>query len=152
LRSSLGTGKNLAPPSFVPNSSPALNEYGAPAVALVDARTLRVTSKTLYFTPFMLEKELLNNADFRSLEVGVLEGSRGGELLVNIDRPLFTYDFTYSLSDGHSGVVLATGKVTAIDGPRAAQRIATKLVQDLERARVMVPAQVNRPDTLSAQQ
>jgi hypothetical protein len=142
----MGSGRNLAPPAIVPNSLPASDAPPAPTVALASARTLHVNSKTSFFTSFMLEKELVNNQEFRSLEVSVLEGNRAGDLVITIDRPLFTYDFTYSVSDGHSGTVLATGKVTALDGPHAAPGIAGKLIQELEKARVLEPAQSTRPE------
>jgi hypothetical protein len=153
LHVALGTGKNLAPPAAIPNSGPVPEEQPTPTMALVVARSLRVTSKTTFFTPFMLEKELLNNAEFRALGLNVIDASRGqGELLVSVDRPLFTYDFTYSVSDAHTGLVLTTGKVTAIDGPHAAQGIATKLVQELEKARALQAAQENGQGALSEQQ
>jgi hypothetical protein len=146
----LGSGKNLAPPPNILNGGTAPEEPAAPAVALARARSLRVTSKTTFFTPFMLQKELLNNPEFRTLEIKVLDGNRGGELLVEVDRPVFTYDFTFSVSDSHSGIVLSTGKVTAIDGPHAAKGIARKFVQELERSRAE-QAQGNRQEAVRAQ-
>ncbi len=151
LHLALGTGKNLAPPAAIPNQGPAPEEQPTPIAALAKARTLSVTTRTMYFTPFMLEKELLNNTELLALGINVVEGNRRGELLVNVDRPLFTYDFTYSVSDAHTGLVLATGKVTAIDGPHAAQGIAKKVVLELEKARAVQAAQANQQEALSAQ-
>jgi hypothetical protein len=152
LHMALGTGKNLTWPTVISNQGPSPEEQPIPITSLARARTLRVTSKTTFFIPFMLEKELLNNAEFRALGINVLDDRGGGELLVNVDRPLFTYDFTYSVSDSHSGIVLATGKVTAIDGPHAAQGIAKKIVLELEKARALQAAQANREEAPSAQQ
>jgi len=149
-RAALGNGKNLALPAANPSQGPAPDEHASPLTALAIAQTLRITSKTSFFTPFMLEKELLDNSEFRALGIHPVNDERGGGLLVNIDRPLFTYDFTYSVSDSHSGIVLATGKVTAIDGPHAAQGIAKKLVQELEKARAVNAAQANRQEALSS--
>ena len=148
LRTALGSGKNLALPAAVPSLGPGPDEHASPLATLAVAQTLRVASKTTFFTPFMLEKELLDNAEFRALGLNVVNDHQGGELLVNIDRPLFTYDFTYSVSDSHAGIVLATGKVTAIDGPHAAQGIARKLVQELEKARAVHAAQASRQAAL----
>ena len=86
----------------------------------------------------------------RALGISVLDGIRGGELLVNVDRPLLTYDFTYSMSDTRSGLVLATGKVTAIDGPHAAEAIAKELVQEMQKARAGQEAQANQQEAISA--
>jgi hypothetical protein len=103
----------------------------------------------MYFTPFMLEKELLNNAEFRNLGIRVLEDNHDVDLLVKVDRPVFTYDFTYSVTDSHSGTVVATGKVTAIDGPHAAQGIGRKVLQELEKARAVQATQEIQQGTLS---
>jgi len=64
---------------------------------------------------------------------------------------VFTYDFTYSVSDSHSGIVFVTGKVTAIDGPHAAQGISKKLVEELQKARASHPSQANQAEALSVQ-
>jgi hypothetical protein len=57
-----------------------------------------------------------------------------------------TYDFTYALTDGNSGAVISAGKVTAIDGPHAAQMLAKKLAEELAKARLEQPAQANRQE------
>jgi hypothetical protein len=147
----LGTGKNLALSGMARNGGAAPEEPATPAMALARVRTLRVESRTSFFTPFMLQKELLGNTSFRELKINVLEDTRDGELLVTVGRPLFTYDFTYTLSDARSGVVLSTGKVTAIDGPHAAQGIARNLVQELAEARAEVAAQSKAQEGLKAQ-
>jgi hypothetical protein len=59
-------------------------------------------------------------------------------------RDLSWICLTYSVSDSHTGTVLATGKVIAIDGPHAAQGVARKLVQELEKARAVQAAQASR--------
>jgi len=151
-RTALGNGKNLTLPHTAPNVEAAAEGPSVPATALARARSLRVTSTTSFFTPFMLEKELMDNAQFRALGVNVVNGFKGGELLVTVERPLFTYDFTYSVSDVQTDIVMATGKVTAIDGPHAAQGIARKLVTELEGARGMQAAPVNSQGTLGMRQ
>jgi hypothetical protein len=139
------------PPVLISNSGSTLRDPITPALALATARTLQVTTRTVYFTPFMLEKELLNNADFRSLEIDVMDSNRGGELVVNVDRPVFTYDFTYSVSDPNSGSAFAMGKVTAIDGPHAAHEISKKLVEELQKGRASHSSQANQAEARSVQ-
>jgi len=151
LRRALGSGKSLMPPDLISNSGLTWGDPITPALTLATARTLRVTSHTVYFTPFMLEKELLNNADFRSLEIDVMDSNRGGELVVNVDRPVFTYDFTYSVSDPNSGSAFAMGKVTAIDGPHAAHEISKKLVEELQKGRASHSSQANQAEARSVQ-
>jgi len=152
LHMALGTGKNLSPSAVVSNAEPAPGDQTPPIAALAKARTLRVTTKTTFFNPFVLQKELLDNMEFRLLGLSVVNGYKGGELLVTVNRPLFTYDWTYSVSDSHTGIVLATGKVTAMDGARAAKGIAKKLVQEFEKARAVQTAQENPQEAMNAQQ
>ena len=136
LKKAPGNGKRLKPLATMHDY------YGAPAEEAVDppqtpvsARTLSVASRTTFFTPTLLEKELLDDARFRALGINVVTGYVTGDLVVIIDRPLLTYDFTYSVRDLQRGSVLTRGKVTAIDGQHAAQKIAQKLVPDLEKSR-----------------
>ena len=152
LHVAMGTGRNLALPAMVTKQGSAPEEQPSPTTALVSARTLRVTSNTTFFTPFMLDKELLANTEFRGLGLNLIDASnRKVELLVNVDRPLFTYDFTFSLSDAQTGLVLATGKVTAIDGPHAAEGIAKKFVQELKKARAGQATHADQREAASAQ-
>lgn len=131
----LGSGKNLVLPTASRPSGPARHEQPAGNAALAHARSLRVRSNTTFFSTFMLEKELMGDSRFRTLGLELVNGYQGGDLLITVDRPLFTYDFTYSVTSAQSGVLLLTGKVTAIDGPHAAEGIGNKLVQALQDAR-----------------
>lgn len=140
----LGSGKNLVLPALPSHSGPAEHEQPASDAALAQAQSLRVTSSTTFLSPFMLEKELMANSQFRVLGLNLVNGYRGGDLLINVDRPLFTYDFTFSVTSAQSGVLLLTEKVTAIDGPHAAQDIAHKLVKALQEARALKAADQNQ--------
>jgi len=55
-----------------------------------------------------------------------------------------THCFTYSVADCRMGAIVATGRVTAIDGPHARLEIARKVVQELEKARAVQAAQSGR--------
>jgi hypothetical protein len=57
------------------------------------------------------------------------------DVLVSIDRPLFTYTFTYKLTHRATGILLATGKVTAFDGNAAAPKLAEKIIEEIRTAR-----------------
>jgi len=152
LHLALGTGKNLVTTAFTSNSEPAPEGQPSSITAIAKARSLHVTTKTTFFNPAVLEKDLLNNMEFRVLGLSVVEGYKGGELLVTVNRPLFTYDWTYSVTDSRTGIVLATGKVTALDGARAAKGIARKLIQEFEKARAVQAAQVNPEEALASRQ
>ena len=82
----------------------------------------------MYFTPDSLEKALAGQKGFDALGLVLVKDARVADLLITVDRPLFTYTFTYSVTDPKTSRVLDSGKVTAIDGGVAAARIAKQLV------------------------
>ena len=61
--------------------------------------------------------------------------SEVADLLIEVDRPLFTFTFTYKVTDRASGVLLASGKVTAFDGNTAAPDLAQRILKDMRAAR-----------------
>jgi hypothetical protein len=164
LHVALGTGKNLSPSAVVANAErapeqqsttegqPGPDGQAASIATLAKARTLRVITKTVFFNPSVLQEDLTDDSEFRILGLSVANSFRGAELLVTVNRPLFTYDWTYSVNDPQTGAVLATGKVTAMDGARAAKGISRKLVQEFEKARAVQAAQENPQEALSVQQ
>jgi len=54
---------------------------------------------------------------------------------IEIDRPLFTFTFTYKITNRSTGLLLATGKVTAFDGNAAAPMLAERIVEEIRKAR-----------------
>ncbi len=138
----LGSGKNLVLPALPSHSGPAEHEQPASDAALAQAQSLRVTSSTTFLSPFMLEKELMANSQFLHSRAESCKrlSRRGFADQRGPSRCLFTYDFTFSVTSAQSGVLLLTEKVTAIDGPHAAQDIAHKLVKALQEARALKAA------------
>jgi len=94
----------------------------------------------MYFTPETLEKELVTQKDFEKLGLTLVKDMRLADLLISIDRPLFTYTFTYSVTDSKTSIVLDSGKVTAVDGAAAAGKIAKLLVSKWAKIRQPEPA------------
>ena len=110
----------------------------SPRAMLGRARTLYVESGTSYFEPVQLQNELRKRDELEAWQVLILDEhqKRGvADLLVEIDRPVFTFTFTYKLTDRATGVVLATGKVTAFDGNAAAPKLARRIVDEMKKAR-----------------
>jgi hypothetical protein len=110
-----------------------------PRALLKSARTFYVSSGTSFFEPVQLQNALLKRAEAEPWPLSILDGDwekrRIADVLVHIDRPLFTYTFTYQLTHRSSGVVLATGKVTAFDGNAAAPKLARRIVEEIRIAR-----------------
>jgi hypothetical protein len=108
------------------------------------ARTAHVATRTMYFTPESLEKALAGEKGFDALGLALVKDVRVADLLITIDRPLFTYTFTYSVTDSKTSRVLDAGKVTAIIGGSAAGKIAKQLVSKW--AKVRGPEPPSKPN------
>ncbi len=110
----------------------------SPRALLARARTVYVESGTSYFEEEQLQSELRKRDEFEGWQMVILDGyerRNTADLIVAIDRPLFTFTFTYKLTDRATGIVLATGKVTAFDGNAAAPRLASRVIDELRGAR-----------------
>ena len=128
LKLPLGGGSALQMPKS--QGSPASRGVANadPQAMLQSAKTLAVSSRSMYFTPETLERELVKEKGYDGLGLLIVKDRRVADLLIVVDRPLFTYTFTYAVTDTKTSVVVDNGKVTAIDGNAAAAKIAKQLV------------------------
>ncbi len=69
------------------------------------------------------------------MELMIVKDARVADLRIDLDRPLFTYTFTFSVSNPETSLVLKNGKVTAFDGNFAAPKIAKEILKRLQEAR-----------------
>jgi len=136
----LGSGAALQMPTNRQSPSSAAIASFNPQEALRAAHTLCISTKTMYFTPARLERELAQQKDFSGLGLVVVKDPRVADLLISVDRPSFTYTFTYSVTDSRTSAVLESGKVTAIDGNAASEKIAKQLVVEWVKVRQAQPA------------
>lgn len=116
----------------LPSASPA---QGNAADLLQAARTIFVRSDTVYLRPEQLETALRQHADFLALDVALVKDQQAADLVINLNRPLFTFDFTYSVTHRASSLLVASGKVTAFDGTAAAPKIAAELSKQMQAVR-----------------
>ena len=65
----------------------------------------------------------------------IVKDQRVADLIVEVDRPLFTYIHTFVMSDKRTSIVLGSGKVTAFDGTTASGGLAKEIVRILSAAR-----------------
>jgi hypothetical protein len=110
----------------------------SPKALLSHARTFYVSSGTSFFEPVQLQNALRKNSDFDAWRMAIIAGWEKrsvADALIEVDRPLFTYTFTYQITDRGTGIILATGKVTAFDGNAAAPKIAGRIVEEIKKAR-----------------
>lgn len=108
--------------------TPALSRPGGLAQ---NSRTVAITSRTVWFKPTSLEEQLVENADFKQAGLQIVNERTRADLIITIDRPVFTFDWTYAISDRETARVLSAGKVTAAEGEAAARLLAKQIGQRL---------------------
>ncbi|HEY6248660.1 MAG TPA: S1C family serine protease [Candidatus Angelobacter sp.] len=129
-RVALGSGSSLQMPASTaaPQSSAAI--AGAkPQQILKDAKTIYIQSKTAFLTVDTLDRALVQQKDWAKLDLTIVQDPRVADLLIEIDRPLFTYIHTFVIIDKKTSIVLDSGKVTAFDGTIASGGIAKDIVK-----------------------
>lgn len=110
----------------------------SPRALLRRARIVYVGSDTSFFEAVQLQNALRKRAEFDTWELAIVDGydkRNVADVVIDIDRPLFTYTFTYKITNRSNGIVLATGKITAFDGNDAAPRLAQRIIEDMKNAR-----------------
>lgn len=110
----------------------------SPKALLSRARTIYITSDTSFFDSVQLQNALRKREEFETWQLALLDGWGKhdiADVVIEVDRPLFTYDFIYKITNRGNGMVLAMGKVTAFDGNIAAPMLAKRIIQDMKIAR-----------------
>ena len=110
----------------------------SPKFLLSRARIVWVSSNTDFFEPVQLQNALRNRTEFEEWQMAIVDAMGKhdvADIFIEIDRPLFTYTFTYQLTSRTTGIVLATGKITAFDGNDAAPKLAKRIIEDIKFAR-----------------
>ncbi|MBS1812689.1 MAG: serine protease [Acidobacteria bacterium] len=131
----LGAGTFLRPPTKAEAPASAAIANTIPEDQLRGAKTIRIRSNTEFFSASQLETKLINMPEFKALKLLLIDDYRGGDLVIEVDRPLFTFDFTYKVTDTRTSVILASGKVTAWDSVTAAPELAKQIVKKLQAPR-----------------
>jgi hypothetical protein len=107
-----------------------------PAIQQQGSNDLGRVLGTIYMRPELLENALRSRADFQSLDIVIVKDSKAADLIINLDRPFFTFDFTYSVTHRQSSILVAGSKVTAFNGKGAVPKIAKELIKQMQAARL----------------
>ncbi|HKP36801.1 MAG TPA: hypothetical protein VJT71_08075 [Pyrinomonadaceae bacterium] len=110
----------------------------SPRTLLSRARLLYIDSDTTFFDAVQMQNALRQRSETNAWQLAIVDGwdkRNIADVDISIDRPLFTYTFTYKITHRATGILLATGKVTAFDGNAAAPMLAEKIVDEIRNAR-----------------
>jgi S1-C subfamily serine protease len=128
----LGSGSLLQMPkeaaAATPQSSAAIAD-AKPQEIVRNAKTIFIHSKTSFLTVDTVDRALEREKQWPELGLTIVQDPRVADLLIEIDRPLFTYVHTFVVVDKRTSIVLDSGKVTAFDGTIASGGIAKDLVK-----------------------
>ena len=119
------------PPPAVPAPPSSIER----ADAIKNARTICIHSETAFLTVSTLERALMLQKNWDRLSLNILGGCTA-DLQIDVDRLHFTHIHTYVLTDRSSGIVLAAGRVRALDGVIASGPMAEQIVKILSAARL----------------
>ena len=106
-----------------------------PAVILRSARSMFVESHTIWMKGNLLQDALYTRPEIREWGVRIVDARNGADIYIDVTRPFLTYDWIFKMISPKTGMVLGEGKVTAIDGPAAAQRLAIDIVNQIRSVR-----------------
>lgn len=109
----------------------------SPRALLSRARVVYIRSDTSFFDSVQLQNALQKREEFDTWQLAIVDWPKGevADVVIEVDRPLFTYDFTYKITDRRNNIILAIGKVTAFDGNIAAPMLAKRIIKDMKIAR-----------------
>ncbi len=131
-RTALGNGAALQLPAQKQNESPQSSAAVAdlkPRDLLRRAKTLYLHSKTSFLTIDTLERALLKQKEWPELGLVIVGDPKLADVVIEIDRPLFTYVHTFVMTDQKTSVILGAGKDTAFDGTIASGFLAKDIVK-----------------------
>ena len=116
--------------------APQLDALSERNQALKAARSLHICSETVFLTTGTLDRALMKQKDWDRLGLNIVNNAGRADLELQINRVVFTHVHTYILTDRATGIVLASGKVTALDGVIASGPMAEQIVKVLSAARL----------------
>ncbi|HZG54814.1 MAG TPA: hypothetical protein VEZ40_22105 [Pyrinomonadaceae bacterium] len=87
-----------------------------PAETLRSAQTIFIRTKSVYFKPAALEQELLDRSAVQQWGIVISRDETDADLIIEVDRKLFTNRFVYSVLDPRANRVLLSGKIGSLGG------------------------------------
>ena len=137
-RIALGSGASLQvvpEQAEAPQPSPAASGSD-PKLLLADAKTICIQSETAFLTVDTLQRALFQQKDWAKLGLTIVESPRTADLIIKVDRLIFTNIHTYVISSKATGIVLASGKVAAFNGIIASGPMGKEIVKIFADARL----------------
>jgi len=109
---------NITAPTAVNAASnlQAAPAHSSSAEILRAARVIYIRSNSVFFKPSTLENALLRREEFQEWGMEITRDQADADLIIEVDRKLFTTSFVYSVILPRAHRVLASGRVNSIGG------------------------------------
>lgn len=99
------------------------------------ARTIFVESHTIWMKGNLLQDALFVRPEIREWGIRIIDNRSEADIYIDVTRPWLTYDWLFKMINPKTGMVVGEGKVRAIDGPGAAQRLAIDIFNRIRSTR-----------------
>lgn len=104
--------------------------------SLRSAQTILIMSRSGFFNPNELANQLMKRPDFVQMGLAITKDRNAADLVIEVDRLVFTTHFPYVVVDPRNNTVVASGEVNSLFGTAPA-KIASGLVKQLKAARAV---------------
>lgn len=99
---------------------------------------------TVYLEPQHLESELRKRPEFKTMELAIVKDPQAADLIIEINRAEFSFNYAFTAMNPQTSVVVASGKVTAWNAGFTAPRIAKDFLKQIQAARSSGPGEIRR--------
>lgn len=94
-----------------------------------------ITTRTQFFVPNLMEVEFGQQPNFQALQFVVTKDGPTADLILEVDRPVLTFIYTYTVTHRATNVVVASGQFEAFDETFAASKLAKVFPQQMLKLR-----------------
>ncbi|HEV2915398.1 MAG TPA: hypothetical protein VGX92_19115 [Pyrinomonadaceae bacterium] len=115
-----------------------------PTDMLRSARTIFIRTNTIYFKPATLENALLKRSEFQDWGMAITRIEWDADLIIEVDRKIFTTRFVYSVIDRRTTTVVASGKISSLGGT-VEGKISDSFIKRMRQVRASPPARTSAP-------
>ena len=146
--------KAMSAPATPSNPPPAAS-VGSPALNLPrpeqrQIHTISLHSKTIYLRRERLQDDIHKTAMFPQLGLHFADYGQTADVAITVDRPVMTFDWTYTLVYQPKELTLASGTVEGTDEFDAGPKLAAAIVEQLAAALMLPRVELNQPTRAAA--